>query len=282
MLFVAIFVGSIALNLAFVVGGALFSVASSAFHSATGMRTVAMQHADEVADLSGELAQERAAKRQLRGELSEVTADLASERTVTRRLRSEVGDVIPDRVVYRGRKVAVQEAVETTSNRISKRAVKTSSREIGAMAGEALPYVGIAVVVGATALELKDLCDTLKDMSELRRALDPGSAPSEDEQTVCATRVPTAEEVWETVKASPGNAWQSAKAAVPTLEEIKSYELPDVDWEEYWDTSADWFASTADGAKSGVSRFWEKSLEGAGDLIDDTRKYLQPDEQQAQ
>ena len=70
--------------------------------------------------------------------------------------------------------MARSQAVELTTDRISKRAVITSSRSIGSMAGEAIPYLGTAVIVGVTTLELKDLCDTLRDMNELKRSFSPG------------------------------------------------------------------------------------------------------------
>ena len=283
----AFFVLSISLNVLMFIGGMAYSAASSAFHAMTGIRTVAMQHADEVAELGSELSQERAAKRQARSELTDVTGDLAAERATTRKLRAEMGDVAeslaverattrklrselreaaPAFVMHRGRKVAIKEAVDTTAERISRRAAATSTREIGSMAGEAIPYLGIAVVVGATALELKDLCDTLKDMDELRRAFDPDATDSDERQTVCAQRVPTREELWEIAKASPGNAWNSARNAIPTLEEVKSYELPDVDWSGYYSRISD-----------GAGGLWGRTIEGASGLVDDTKGLIWSD-----
>lgn len=257
-----------------------------------------MQYADEVAELGSELSQERVAIRKVRSELTDVTEDLATERATTRKLRAEVGDVAerlaierattrqlrselskaaPDVVLFRGRKVAIKEAVGTTAERISRRAAVTSAREIGSMAGEAIPYLGIAVIVGATALELKDLCDNLKDMSELRRAFDPDATESDEQQTVCAQRVPTREELWEIAKASPGNAWERARNAVPTLEEVKDYELPDIDWSGFLLRVGEIAASTADGAKSGAGGLWDRTVEGASDLVDGTKALLWSD-----
>ena len=227
LLFVTILVLSVTINVAMFVGGMAYQMASSAFSSLTGLRTVAIQHADEVADLSAELTKERMAKTRLRGELAEATSDLSTERAAKRKLRVELSESTSRRVAFKGRKVAIKEAVDTTADRISRRVVATSTREIGAMAGEAMPYIGTAVIVGATALELKDLCDTLKDMDELKRAFDPAHQPSEEQLTVCAMKVPSKEELWKMAKASPGRAWGAAKDAVPTLEGIKGYEFPE-------------------------------------------------------
>ena len=229
-----LFVASFTLNIVMFAGSAAYSAASSAFHAVTGITTVAMRHADEVADLGGQLAKERAAKKKVRSKLAQVTEDLtteqaakrklrvemgdlaenlAIERATSRKLRTELRDAAPGVVLFRGRKVAIKEAVDTTANRISRRAATTSTRELGSMAGEAIPYLGIAVVVGATALELKDLCDTLKDMSELQRAFDPNAGVSDEQKTVCAQRVPTRAELWEMAKTSPGHAWEGLPIA---------------------------------------------------------------------
>lgn len=228
---------SIATNVALLIGGSLYQLASSAFAMMTGVRTVALQHADEVAQLTKEITQERAARKQMRIKLVNATDKLAVERAVTQELREKLENPPSRPVIFRGRNVTVQEAVNETADRISKRAVVTSSREVGSMAGEAIPYVGAAVIIGATALELKDLCETLKDMSELKRAISPETLPSEDEETVCNQPIPTREELWETVKSSPKAAWQAAKGRIPTLAEIKNFASPEVDWNGFWSST---------------------------------------------
>jgi len=239
------------------VGGMLYSAASSAFNALTGMRPVAMQHADEVAELTREVAQERAANRKLRAELADASSGL---------------------VTFRGKKVAVKEAVKTTTNRISRRAVTTSKRAVSSMVGESIPYGGIAVIVGVTALELKDLCDTLKDMSELQQALNPDAAVDDKEKTVCAQRVPTREELWATVKKSPGNAWAKAKDVVPSLEEIKDYDLPDIDWESKWSSSGIGAGQGWEATKSGSLTAIEATKRGASSVVDGTINFWSDDE----
>jgi hypothetical protein len=257
---VSVLAFSLALNIALFVGGAFYKLASSAVSAVTGMRTLALQHADEVASLSGDLAEERVAKQKLRGELSDMTSELATERVAARQLRDELADPFSRRVLYKGEKVAVRDVVNATASRISKRAMVTSSREVGSMAGEALPYIGVAVIVGVTALELKDLCDTLKDMSELQRAVSPETSPSEEEKTICAIKVPTRQELWEKVKASPGKAWESAIDSVPTLEEIRNIEIPEIDLQNAWL-----------GAVNGTGRVWEATKDGTGKAWEGTK-----------
>ena len=80
----------------------------------------------------------------------------------------------------------------------------------------------------------------MRDMHALEVAFNPDLAndPSVDE--VCGLKVPTKEEVWETVKASPGKAWDAAVQALgdlPDLPAVPSIDwpsMPDVDWTP-WD-----------------------------------------------
>jgi len=189
LLFVAILGLSLAINVAMFVGGALYSAASAAVETVTGFRTVASRHATEVADLTNDLnaerrvnrelrsevsdlsdnlVNERQVNRQLRGELADVSDELASERLMRRQLRGSVDEPIENLVRFKGKRVPISEAVENTANSISRRARRSATREIGSMAGEALPWIGTAVIVGVTTMELRDLCNTLRDMNELK------------------------------------------------------------------------------------------------------------------
>lgn len=306
---------SLTLNVAMFVGGSMYKMASSAFGAATGIRTVATQHADEIADLGGDLANERRVRRELtgevadisdnlvaerrvsrslRGEVTDLTGDLAAEKTARRKLKNEVvdlsGDLAAERlaskkarnqlteagadvVTYRGKKMAKNQAVELTADSISKRAVKTSSRSIGSMAGEAIPYLGTAIIVGVTTLELKDLCDTIKDLNELKRSFNPEVENSEDQTTVCSMKVPTAGELWEIAKASPELAWAAAKDATPTLEEIQSYEFPDIDWTGAWNSTVERTGSGWSATKDGAGAAMDATAETTSNWLDSATKY---------
>ena len=71
----------------------------------------------------------------------------------------------------------------------------------------------------------------MRDMHTLEVAFNPKAAndPSVDE--VCGLRVPTKEEVWEQIKASPGAAWEATKVVLDGLPDLPAIpELPSVDW----------------------------------------------------
>ena len=103
------------------------------------------------------------------------------------------------KVNFKGKKVTVAKAVGSTTNGIKRRAVKTAAKSIGAMAFEATPLIGAAAIVGVTSWELKDLCETAKDMDALNRALNPDEMTNNSQASVCSITVPTREELQEKV-----------------------------------------------------------------------------------
>jgi hypothetical protein len=237
--FVCVLLFSIALNGSMFVGGVIYKAASSAFEIATGSKSLATKHADEV----------------------------ATQKATVKRLRSELDDPLARKIVFKGQRVAAREAVESTTDRISRRAVKSSSREVGSMFVEAIPYAGVAVIAGVTALELKDLCDTMKDMNALRRAFSPDNTPTEDQTTVCAVSVPTKDQLWDKIKASPQSAWAATTGAVPTWEQVQEFNS-EITLDGTWRATVDgatgaWrytknaAGSLADGAQDAANGTWE-------------------------
>jgi hypothetical protein len=96
-------------------------------------------------------------------------------------------------VRYRGGTRQLREAVEDTSRRVSDRVARGAARSIGSAAGEALPVAGIAVVAVATAWDLYDACETMKDLGELAAAIDPERPV--DPSSVCGITPPTVAEL---------------------------------------------------------------------------------------
>lgn len=142
-------------------------------------------------------------------------------------------------VTFRGQKKRLADAVGDTSKRIAKRSAVSASRNAGSVVAEAIPVAGLAVILGVTAFDLKDSCETLRDLHELDRALDPSTELAEQAKYVCGLKVPTKEEVWAKVKASPGEAWAKAKEALPDLPEMPK--MPDMSeaWAKVKDTLPD-------------------------------------------
>lgn len=128
----------------------------------------------------------------------------------------------------RNETAAQRRIVNTKMQRIRSRTQQTALSNLAAMGGEALPVVGIGVIVAATAYELNMSCENMRDLYELQIELDPSQANPADRDMVCGLQVPTRDELWQSIKASPGSAWDKAVgAAEGTADWARSLERPD-------------------------------------------------------
>lgn len=198
-----LFVAMLMLNIATVAFSFVATAVSAAFEAVTGVSSVTTNLRNEIKTKDRRIAS-----------LSDEVAGLKTSRAVT----------------YRGQKAAISEAVEDTTQRIGRRTAIGSSRNFGSMFGEAIPFYGIAVVVAATTWEMHDACETMKDLHQLDVSFNPDNATPVDHSEVCGSTVPTKEELWLSVKESPGEAWRKAKDAMPELPE---FEAPKVNW-TFW------------------------------------------------
>jgi hypothetical protein len=221
MLVVAL-VGALALNVATVAVGAVANAVSSVVEAATGVVSVKTRLEREVQTTKASLVGANTKMQKLEGEVS-------SRGNRIKQLEAEAEKLKPRAVTYRGKKKLLGDAVQDTTERVARRTAVGASRNVASTFGEAIPVVGIAVVVAATAWELKDACATMKDLHELDVAIDPTRANSGDVSEVCGLKVPSKGEIWAKVKASPGEAWAKAKAALPDLPE-----MPKVKW-KFWE-----------------------------------------------
>lgn len=97
------------------------------------------------------------------------------------------------------------------SKRLATRAVVNATRNSSSVFAESIPYVGVAVVLGVTALDLRDTCETLKDMNEVNTAF--GLEP-EDQTKVCGIAVPTKAEVLAKAKSGWNATYKAATDAL--------------------------------------------------------------------
>lgn len=216
-------VGSLALTLATVTSSAVFSVLSSTAEAIIGPRTVRNEHRDRVIKLETENSTLSARSDQLRhknqtlsAELDETNARYSKRidalREKNRLLTKQSADT---KVIYRGKEQFAKDAVKDTSQKLANRVTIASSRNIATVFAEALPVVGIGVIVGATAWEINDSCEMMKDLHELDVAFNPDSAI--DGTEVCGMSVPDRADVWQKIRESPAAAWNRAKDDMPEL-----------------------------------------------------------------
>ena len=173
------------------------------------------------ADLSNERRQRDLLEKDMAAARQQV-ADLEQKNTALRKDREQLQVKLKDvqaerRVKYRGQQKLVSEAVDDTARRIADRTVTATGRNIAAMPGEALPWVGLFVVIAATSWELHDACETMKDVVALERAFDP--SPEVDPDEVCGMQVPDVETLKQKIKESPDAIWNTLKAEYDDLPE---------------------------------------------------------------
>ena len=74
--------------------------------------------------------------------------------------------------------------VKTKTNRIVRRTLRVSGVNLGGMALEAAPFVGVSAIVGLTTYEIVEGCNTINDMRELNNLLEPDDRAEVDESLV--------------------------------------------------------------------------------------------------
>jgi hypothetical protein len=210
LVLVAVLAGSVVMNVATVAFSSVAMLVSGAYEAVTGVASVLGAKDRKITNLSDDLVRKEAKI----VSLSDEVVTLKAPKTVT----------------YRGQKRLLAEAVEDTAGRVSRRTAAGAARNAGSVVAEAIPVAGVAVVLGVTAWDIKDSCDTMKDLHELELAFNPATSPDPEASEVCGLTVPTKGEVWAAVKASPGKAWDAAAAYVPDLPELS---IPSIDW-TFW------------------------------------------------
>lgn len=228
----ALLAASLSLNIATVAFSSVAMLVSTAYEAVTGVASVAgglRRDVDAktktVASLSDEV--------EIRDRrIANAINDIATRDRRIASLSDEVAALKAERVVsYRGQRKLLGEAVEDTTGRISRRMATGAARNAGSVFAEAIPIAGIAVILGVTAWDLKDRCDTMHDLHELELAFNPDVGLDPKAKEVCGLEVPTKDEVWQAAKSSPSKAWNAAKAYLP--------ELPD--WQAAWDATKGYF-----------------------------------------
>lgn len=130
---------------------------------------------------------------------------------------------------------AKRDTVKKMRTRVGKRVARSTARSVTASFGEAIPWVGTAIIVSSLALEINDACETMKDLDELGRAFD---LEEEDETSkVCGIKPPSVNELGEVAKQAPTKAWNAARESFGAFPEITLESIPTPDF----DGLRDWF-----------------------------------------
>lgn len=261
---VGVLVLSLMFNGALLLLDGVYTAAAGIISTVSGIRSIAVRQADEIADLNSQLIVERQTRRELRSEIADMSADLAMSRAMQRDLRGQVTDMSEQIAVAAIARRQSQELVSSTIGRVGNRMQRGAGRAIASMPGKALPYVGASIVVAATAVEVADMCATMIDMVELQKLFDPDFIDNQEKLTVCGLDVPDRKAIVTAIKEAPEDAWNAALEAFPNRTEIQNMEFPDIDWTGIADhaiTSSQAMAETAMNSASGkwddVKAWWD-------------------------
>jgi len=92
-------------------------------------------------------------------------------------------------------KLKNKQLIKKTGSNIRKRTLRSAAVNVGSMAGEALPFVGWAVILGATGYELKLACENLMDLESLQSSFGIGETLDERERSamsrICDPSIPS-------------------------------------------------------------------------------------------
>ena len=230
------------LNIATIAFSSVAFILSAAFEAVTGVASVTSTLRDEIKGKNKRIANLEVDIRTKDGRISSLSDELVDTKLQNSRLNADVnlknGQIASltdevgglrnsSTVTYRNQRVLLSDAVEHTAERISARTLRGAAINFNSMAAEAIPYLGVAVIVSVTAWDIKSSCDTMNDLHELDVAFNPNNAVSDEHSEVCGLTIPTKGELLKMAKDSPGKAWSAAKELMPELPEFK---LPSFDW----------------------------------------------------
>ena len=227
-------------------------LATSKTKQQTAENTIA-KNKGRIASLSDDLATSETKRKGLANALTAKTKQVSSltdELAVRdRRIASLSATIKNPKVTYRNETKPLSHAVEHTIDRITARTTFGAKRNVAAMFGESIPFIGVGVAVAVTGYELKDNCDNLQDLRELELSINPSLAYAEGSHEVCGMQVPSKAEVWGTVYNSPAAAWETTREYMPDFGEWHFPEMP--------------VGSTWDKAKDGGGVLWGATKETA-------------------
>jgi hypothetical protein len=106
-------------------------------------------------------------------------------------------------------------ATRKFGTRLASRTKRVAAKSIAAIPAEAIPFIGVAVLIADTGYELYAACETMRDLDELYLELGvEGEASGDAAHAVCNPELPDAGEVWNGVVAKSGEWLEQARTAI--------------------------------------------------------------------
>jgi len=108
--------------------------------------------------------------------------------------------------------VEYKSRVRAISTKIASRASKAATRKVAGLAGEAVPFAGVALAMAFTTVDLIETCEVLRDLEQIA---DGDGGLQQAVTNVCATHVPTTSQIIEAVARNWRSAYQAARDNLP-------------------------------------------------------------------
>ncbi|PLW69332.1 hypothetical protein [Pseudohalioglobus lutimaris] len=119
-----------------------------------------------------------------------------------------VSGVMQTQLANQDRAIRKQAAVQTRrkaatrrfGSRLATRTRRVAAKSIAAIPAEAIPFIGIGVLIADTGYELYAACETITDLDQLYQELGMADeVPDDVMHTVCDPTLPDAAEIWDSV-----------------------------------------------------------------------------------
>lgn len=138
-----------------------------------------------------------------------------------------------------GLQAARRDAVRRTTRQVTRRMQRSAARSSASVFAEAIPVVGVGVIAAALSLEIRDACDTARDMHVLEGMVanpdaDPALLAAE---FTCAELIPQSVDlpdgaaIWQRMRTSPGQAWDASRA---WFDRLPAFAAPDLLRKRAW------------------------------------------------
>jgi hypothetical protein len=88
--------------------------------------------------------------------------------------------------------------VQAISRRIARRLVRNTAMNVSSIPAEAIPWVGTALVVSITTMDIKDACDTMADINAIARELELNEHQAEA-RAICGYQINVKEDLFDAV-----------------------------------------------------------------------------------
>ena len=146
--------------------------------------------------------------------VSGVMGTVLGIRTVSSALQSKIASQNMAIKKHKAATLKRKAATRKFGTRLASRTKKVAAKSIAAIPAEAIPYIGVAVLIADTSYELIAACQNLKDLDQLYSDLGMDEEiPDDAMHTVCNPKIPGPGEVWDEVMDKSSQWWQSLVTA---------------------------------------------------------------------